>query len=118
MPHFIKFLYHSIVHVTLLVIAPFVVLRCLWNKRLREDLLSQLCSGKDLLTDIGSIWIHASSLGEVRAAANLRNALKQAGHRVVLSTSTATGYHLAKKENMGPVFRLPPDSPYWIRPMV
>jgi 3-deoxy-D-manno-octulosonic-acid transferase len=55
-----------------------------------KDLKSQLRHDKN-------IWIHAVSVGEVAAVAGLIRQLKErlSGYRIVLSTSTKTGYELA-----------------------
>ena len=66
-----------------------------------------------------AIWVHAVSVGEVRAVsllvAELRSRFPQ--HRVVVSTTTDTGQKLAQK-NFGPenVFYFPLDFAFAIRP--
>jgi 3-deoxy-D-manno-octulosonic-acid transferase len=66
-----------------------------------------------------TIWIHAVSLGEVIAVTGLvseiRNAFPQ--HRIVVSTTTATGQKMAR-ENFGAdsVFYFPLDLGFAIRP--
>ena len=53
-----------------------------------------------LASDAGpAVWIHAVSVGEVLAARPLVRALRQRlhGHRIVLSTTTATGQALARR---------------------
>lgn len=107
-----KFVYHIIVHAVLLASAPYLLLRSCFDSRFRTDILARIRSPQNLPQ--GKIWIHASSAGEVRAAAILRRALIASGHEPILSTFTATGFDLAQKENLTPVFRLPPDSPLWM----
>ncbi len=66
-----------------------------------------------------AIWVHAVSVGEVLAVGQLVEDLQRhfPGHRVVISTTTATGQRLAKKrfgeEN---VFYFPMDFGFAIRP--
>jgi 3-deoxy-D-manno-octulosonic-acid transferase len=68
----------------------------------------------------GCLWVHASSVGEVRVAELLIRAMQQRypDRTVVLSTFTATGYALAKEELECPVFRLPLDFPLLIHPLL
>jgi len=63
------------------------------------------------------IWIHASSVGEVRASARLVEELsRQYGAEIVFSTATNAGQAVAKSELRAPVyfFYLPLDVP-WIQ---
>jgi len=66
-----------------------------------------------------SLWIHASSVGEVRLAKILITSLKEQGETrpIVLSTFTPTGFALALEENLPHVFRLPFDFPLWLNPV-
>ena len=65
------------------------------------------------------IWVHAVSVGEVLAIANLLKQLRESNpnHRVVLSTTTLSGQKLAR-ERFGPenVFYFPLDFAFAIRP--
>src|SRR5271155_3293591 len=69
--------------------------------------------------DWPAIWIHAVSVGEVLAIAGLVAELKRRfpEHRVVVSTTTATGLKLAC-ERFGPenVFYFPLDFAFAVRP--
>jgi len=61
------------------------------------------------------VWVHASSVGEVRAAAKLvREMCKDPGTEVVFSTMTATGNQVARDTLQGPsaFFFLPLDVPF------
>ena len=67
----------------------------------------------------GSIWIHAVSVGEVLAVANLARELQQANpdHPVFISTTTQTGQYLARgRLGEDKAFFLPLDSGISIRP--
>jgi len=57
----------------------------------------ELASKKSV--EAGAIWVHAVSVGEVLAAVPLARALKQRfpAHRLVISTTTATGQALARE---------------------
>ena len=86
----------------------------------RSELIQRTRQWKSLPRQTGCLWVHAASVGEVRAAELLIRALQQryADRTVVLSTFTATGYALAKKELECPVFRLPLDLPFLILPLL
>jgi 3-deoxy-D-manno-octulosonic-acid transferase len=45
----------------------------------------------------GSIWVHGASVGEVLAAMRLLDALRERGHEVVVSTTTATGRDVIRR---------------------
>lgn len=65
------------------------------------------------------IWIHAVSLGEVLAVAGLVGEMHRAfpGHRIVISSTTDTGYALAQKRfGAQNVFYFPLDFAFAIRP--
>lgn len=113
-------LYHIIVHAAFLAASPFILARAIFDSAFRRDILNRLRGGAAAPAVSGCLWVHAASAGEVRAAAILWRALKKQhpGRSLVLSTFTAAGYHLARKEGIGPVFRLPPDSPLWIEPLL
>jgi 3-deoxy-D-manno-octulosonic-acid transferase len=66
-----------------------------------------------------TLWIHASSVGEVRLAKILISGLIKKGESrpIALSTFTPTGYALAMEEALPNVFRLPLDFPYWLNPV-
>lgn len=112
--------YHTIVAVAILAASPFILMRMALSSTFRADILARLNGGKSLPTMPGCLWVHASSAGEVRAAKILLDALQKNGNEIpiVLSTFTRTGYELAKKENIENVFRLPPDFPLWLNPLL
>jgi len=63
------------------------------------------------------VWVHASSVGEVRAATKLvREICRDSGTEVVFSTMTAAGNQVARKSLEGPTafFFLPLDVPFII----
>lgn len=112
-------LYHILVGAAILIASPFVAVKAVLSPSFREDLLHR-SRGADAIDPVSkSVWLHAASVGEVRAALILIKALKDEGWlpTIVLSTFTRTGYDLAKKEDLVPVFRLPPDVPFFIAPI-
>ena len=67
----------------------------------------------------GSIWVHAVSVGEVRAVAFLVQRLRKAypARPIVLSTTTMAGHDLAKgtKDGADHVIYFPFDLPWCVR---
>lgn len=112
-------LYHIIIALTLLAASPLILLKMAFDPAFREDIKARLAGGGHAPGLAGAIWIHASSVGEVRAAKLLIEALGRLNSPppVALSTFTRTGLELAEKEGLGPAFRLPPDSPLWLAPV-
>src|SRR5215475_6196800 len=66
-----------------------------------------------------AIWVHAVSVGEVRAVENLvkRLRLQFPGKPLVVSTATATGQELARKwhDDVDYTFYFPLDLPWCVR---
>ena len=114
--------YSAMLLAVLVVGAPYWLVRMATSGRYRAGLLGRLgrvpvglrgaVAGRDV------IWVHAVSVGEVLAAAQLIRELKIAlpGWVVAVSTTTETGQRLAK-ERLGdsPVFYLPLDFAYSVR---
>ena len=70
------------------------------------------------LSTVKPVWIHAASVGEVRAAEGLIRALKSARPelRIVLSTFTATGHRIARQmEGIDAAIFLPLDFCWTVR---
>ena len=110
------FLYYILTGGALLLASPFLILRALVSSSFRDDIKGRLM-GATCLPDLeGTIWIHASSVGEVRLAKILISGLIKEGESrpIALSTFTPTGYKLAREEALPNVFRLPLDFPYWL----
>ncbi len=90
-----------IYNLSLFLASPFLLLlllvRLLGDPAYRRGLSERLGRVPEQLTGGEPIWIHAVSVGEVRAAAPLIRALKERipGAKVVLSTVTATGRGVA-----------------------
>ncbi len=82
----------------------------------RAEISQRTRQWKSVPGQTGCLWVHAASVGEVRVAALLIQALQQRypDRTIVLSTFTATGYALAKKDLECLVFRLPLDLPFLI----
>jgi 3-deoxy-D-manno-octulosonic-acid transferase len=114
--------YSAMLLAVLVVGAPYWLVRMATSGRYRAGLLGRLgrvpeglrgpVAGRDV------VWVHAVSVGEVLAAAQLIRELKAAlpGWVVAVSTTTETGQRLAK-ERLGdsPVFYLPLDFAFSVR---
>ena len=86
----------------------------------RSEIIQRTRQWKSIPRQTGCLWVHASSVGEVRVAELLIQALQQRypDRTVVLSTYSTTGYDLAKKTLECPVFRFPLDLPFFILPLL
>lgn len=113
-------MYHLIIGVALLAAAPYLLVRMALKRDFREEVSARLFSWRSLPQFSKTLWVHASSVGEVKVAKILIQKLREKypDRQVVLSTFTATGYELARTENLCPVFRLPPDSALILRPLL
>jgi len=96
-----------------------LLLRSLLSSNFRNNIKEKLKGVNDLPHFKKSLWIHASSVGEVHLAKTLITSLQEHGETrsIVLSTFTPTGFDLAVEENLPHVFRLPFDFPLWLNPV-
>jgi 3-deoxy-D-manno-octulosonic-acid transferase len=114
--------YSAMLLAVLVLGAPYWLVRMATSGRYRAGLLGRLgrvpeglreaVEGRDV------VWVHAVSVGEVLAAAQLIRELKVAlpGWVVAVSTTTETGQRLAKERLAGsPVFYLPLDFAFSVR---
>jgi 3-deoxy-D-manno-octulosonic-acid transferase len=113
-------IYHLIINIGILLSAPFLLVKMAFDRSFRADVMGRFFTHRKLLVQKGCIWIHASSVGEVRAANVLIQGMKALGIKkpIILSTFTLTGYDLARKEGLDPVFRLPPDTAFFLNPLL
>ena len=112
-------LYYILTGTLILVSTPFLLLRSLLSSTFRNNIKERLKGANALPHLKKSLWIHASSVGEVRLAKTLITSLQEHGETrpIVLSTFTPTGFDLAVEENLPHVFRLPFDFPLWLNPV-
>ena len=112
-------LYYILTGTLILVSTPFLLLRSLLSSNFRNNIKEKLKSANALPQLKKSLWIHASSVGEVRLAKTLITSLQEHGETrsIVLSTFTPAGFDLAVEENLPHVFRLPFDFPLWLNPV-
>jgi 3-deoxy-D-manno-octulosonic-acid transferase len=73
------------------LLAGALAVRPAWRIGLRERLGARPAQAP------GSLWVHAASVGEVRAATPLLDRLRAAGHRVVASTTSVSGRDLLRR---------------------
>jgi 3-deoxy-D-manno-octulosonic-acid transferase len=114
--------YSSLLLATLVVGAPYWLVRMATSGRYRAGLLGRLGRVPEGLSAAVAgcdvVWVHAVSVGEVLAAAQLIRELKAAvpGWVFAVSTTTETGQRLAKERLAeSPVFYLPLDFRYAVR---
>jgi 3-deoxy-D-manno-octulosonic-acid transferase len=118
----IVFFYNLLLLLGLLVTAPWWVWRVARTEKYREGLRERLGRVPDHLRRSAdarpAIWLHAVSVGEVLAISRLVSELDAAlpEHRILISTTTATGQALAR-ERFGAerVFHCPLDVPWATR---
>ena len=115
-------LYSALLVATLVLGAPYWVVRMATSGRYRAGLAGRLGRVPDELREAVAgrnvIWLHAVSVGEVMAATQLIRELRAAlpGWVVAVSTTTATGQRLARERlPESPVFYLPLDFAFVIR---
>ena len=113
------FLYYILTGGLLLLASPFIILRALVSSSFRNQIKERMAGARSLPELKGTLWIHASSVGEVRLAKTLIAGLIKVGESrpIALSTFSPTGYALAREENLPNVFRLPLDFPVWLNPV-
>ncbi len=113
-------LYHLIIGAALLAASPYLLARMAWDRAFREDVSARFSSWANLPQVSKTLWVHASSVGEVKVAKILIQKLqeKYPDRQVVLSTYTPAGYELARTENLCPVFQLPLDMSFVLRPLL
>ncbi len=113
------FLYYILVGGLLLLASPFLILRALVSSSFRNEIKGRMKGANSLPELKDTLWIHASSVGEVRLAKILIAGLIKEGESrpIALSTFTPTGYALALEEKLPNVFRLPLDFPFWLNPV-
>ncbi|MGH9523804.1 MAG: 3-deoxy-D-manno-octulosonic acid transferase [Terriglobales bacterium] len=116
------FFYSAVLAVALLFSLPYWLVQMLRHGKYREGLAARL--GRipphiAQLNGVRSIWVHAVSVGELLGAAGLIRdlCLRFPTHRVLISTTTATGQKLAR-ERFGAdnVFYFPLDFRFALRP--
>lgn len=114
--------YSALLALALILTLPYWLVQMSRHGKYRTGLRERL--GKvpiRLMADAGrpAIWVHAVSVGEVRAVSRLIDELRSRfpQHRVVISTTTDTGQKLARK-SFGPenVFYFPLDFAFAIHP--
>jgi 3-deoxy-D-manno-octulosonic-acid transferase len=115
-------LYSALLAFALLVSLPYWLIQWLRHGKYRAGLRQRLGKVPSRLAENftqPTIWIHAVSLGEVLAVTGLVAEMKRAfpQHRVLVSTTTATGQELARSRfGESSVFYFPLDFGFAIKP--
>jgi 3-deoxy-D-manno-octulosonic-acid transferase len=87
---------HSVAALTALLGAPLLASVALARPRWREGLAERLGAHPVALAGRAPIWVHGASVGEIRAALPLLDALAGRGHALVASTMTLSGRSVAR----------------------
>src|SRR5262245_25734068 len=95
-----QLIYSLLLTIIFIALLPYFVYRALVNRKYLSNFLERMGFYPDSLQS-GSqpaIWVHAVSVGETLAAQSLVRALRERfpDHRLVLSTTTATGQEVAR----------------------
>jgi len=114
------FLYNCITATVFIVSFPALPLFYLLGKRFHEGLAERLGFYRKAkfgaLAGTRPVWIHAASVGEVRAASHLARELKRRcpAQRIVMSTFTATGNRSAREMGCADLVLFLPLDLLWI----
>jgi 3-deoxy-D-manno-octulosonic-acid transferase len=115
-------LYSALAAIAVVLSSPFWLLRMLRQGKYRAGLAERFGRVPDRLPDPQqrpTIWVHAVSVGEVLAVSGLISEIQQRvpSHRIVISTTTATGQQLARDRfGAANVFYFPLDFSFAVRP--
>src|SRR5438128_6655874 len=115
-------LYSSLLAIGFLISIPYWAFQMLRHGKYGSGLgerLGRVASRLMIQQSASVIWVHAVSVGEVQAVTELISGLRQKfpQHRVVISTTTATGQKLARSRfGENNVFYFPFDFAFAIRP--
>ena len=106
----LRFLYSIAYTLWAVVSLPTILYKKWWKKKNIHFLSKFLLPNFSLDPKNKILWLHAVSLGEMKAALWLIQELKKRkSFSLVISTQTSTGYHYAKSVFDGTVFFLPLD---------
>lgn len=87
---------HSLAFLTALGLTPVLAAALIARPRLRQELGERF--GRIPIADRERIWVHASSIGEAKAACRLVRALEEDGFPVRGSTSTLAGRNIFRRD--------------------
>lgn len=104
--HLMIIIYNIFFTLIFLLAGPYFLYKLMTENKWREGLRMRLgiypAAVREALKDKKAVWIHAASVGEVKAVLCLVRRLQEAlaSHSIVVSTVTRTGYHVAR-ESLG-----------------
>jgi len=111
----LQFIYNVFISLLSLVATPYIVLKSILSDRAYLNLLGIYAHSKDRGSNERSIWIHASSVGEVKAALIVLNKIRESdpAARIVLTVFTPRGMKIAREEipHGTEIYYLPIDIP-------
>lgn len=99
---------HSVAALAALVAAPIVAAGAVLRPSFRHQLSERLGLARDPESGDGRIWLHASSVGEAKAACRLLEALEASGHATRATTMTVAGRGIFERDR--------PDMPSSLAP--
>ncbi len=116
-------IYNALLYLVTIVCAPLLIILLLVEKRYRAGFFQKfgLYSWKEILSNLSTrpLWIHAVSVGEVMTAIPFIKEIKRLFPQipVILSTGTATGRHIAKRNSRGidHIIFFPFDYPFIVK---
>ena len=104
---------HSVAALAALVASPILAAGAVLRPALRRQLPERL--GISEQDGAGRIWLHASSVGEAKAACRLLEALEASGHRTRATTMTVAGRGIFESERPAmPASLAPFDHPWCV----
>ncbi len=106
---------HSIAALAALVAAPVVAAGAVLRPDFRRQLPERLGFGRERAAGSGRIWLHASSVGEAKAACRLLDALEASGFEAQATTMTVAGRSIFERDRPRmPSMLAPLDHPWCV----
>lgn len=125
MPGFLVYLIYNLLFPIFLITGiPGYIVKGMKRGNLKRNLAQRFGNLPDSITSLEekTLWLHAVSVGEVLVAAKIIRAILQKApdKKIVLTTTTTTGYRVAEKELEGQVIVIhnPVDLPHVVKKVV
>lgn len=104
---------HSVAALAALIAAPAVAAGAVLRPAFRRQLPERLGFGRERAPDGGLVWLHASSVGEAKAACRLLDALEASGLAAQATTMTVAGRGIFERDRPRMSARLAPFDHPW-----